>query len=183
MKITILNGNPDIENRAFNDYLSGTKDTLSMMGHDIEQINLSEQNIKQCIGCWGCWVKTPGDCTIKDDMQQNYPKIISSDLLILASPMKMGFVSALLKKSVERLIPLLMPYMDIVVCEFHHLKRYEKYPLLGLIIEKEQSTDEEDVNIITSIYKRMALNFHSELKFTHLIDGSSKELINAINNI
>ena len=183
MKITILNGNPNKSNRAFDDYLSGLKETLEMVGHETDLIDLKNLELKQCIGCWRCWLKTPGICTIKDDFQNHYSDIVNCDLLILTSPIIMGFVSSFLKKANDRMIPLIHPYFNIIDGEFHHRKRYEKYPSIGLILEKEESTDAEDLQIINNIYKRTALNFYSELKFSHLITDSQKEIINAINNL
>ena len=183
LDITILNGNPSENNRVFQDYINGLSDTLFMVGHFVEQIDLAKKEIKQCRGCWNCWVKTPGNCSLKDDMDIIYPKLLNCDLLIFASPIRMGFVSALLKRSMDRMIPLMMPYFRIINNEFHHSKRYKHYPTLGLLLEKDFTTDAEDLDIIKHIFQRTALNFHSELKFSHLITDSEKELINEINNL
>jgi hypothetical protein len=181
LKITILNGNSDQANRVFDDYLNGLHETLNMAGHFADLFNLGNMEIKQCTGCWNCWVKTPGRCSLNDDFNSLYRDIINCDLLIFASPVKMGFVSALLKRANDRLIPLVLPYFQIINHEFHHQKRYSQYPLLGLVLEKDLTTDDEDLEIISSIFNRTAINFHSQLKFTHLITDSEKELINAIN--
>ena len=183
MQITILNGNPGVDNRVFNDYLSGLGDAMHRAGHFVKVINLAEMKIKQCVGCWSCWIKTPGNCILNDDMQTNNTDLINCDLLIMSSPIKMGFITALLKRATDRMIPLLTPYFDIIEGKFHHKKRYSKYPALGLILEKNYDTDEEDLDIIHSIYKRVAINFHSDLKFLHLITDSEKEMINAINSL
>ncbi len=183
LDITLVNGNASEKNRVFQDYVNGLSDTLFMAGHFVEQIDLAKNHIQQCRGCWNCWVKTPGHCTLKDDMDSIYPKFLHCDLLIFASPIKMGFVSALLKRTLDRLIPLVLPYFKILNHEFHHSKRYKGYPNLGLLLEKDYTTDAEDLDIIQQIFQRTALNFHSELKFSHLITDSEKELINEINNL
>ena len=80
---------------------------------------LVDLKIKYCQGCFGCWVKTPGMCVIKDDMERIYPSIIKSDLLLMVSPLKMGFINEVLKKTEDRMIPLLHPYFEIIKNESH----------------------------------------------------------------
>ena len=59
---------------------------------------IRNQQLKYCMGCWDCWVKSPGICAIKDDMGDVLESFIKSDLVIFASPMLMGFPSSLMKK-------------------------------------------------------------------------------------
>jgi multimeric flavodoxin WrbA len=37
-------------------------------GAEFEIVNLREKKVKNCIGCFTCWSKTPGECIHKDDM-------------------------------------------------------------------------------------------------------------------
>ncbi|MBN2376577.1 MAG: flavodoxin family protein [Sedimentisphaerales bacterium] len=53
-------------------------------GHFIEKIHLTGLNIKSCTHCDYC--QNDGNCIIKDDMQQFYPKLLAADWLVLASP-------------------------------------------------------------------------------------------------
>ena len=53
-------------------------------GHFIEKIHVAGLNIKPCTHCDCC--QRDGNCVIKDDMQQLYPKLLAADWLILASP-------------------------------------------------------------------------------------------------
>ena len=45
----------------------------------------SKQIDKYCIGCFGCWLKTPGTCIIKDEFQHMGGNIAKADELIILS--------------------------------------------------------------------------------------------------
>lgn len=120
---------------------------------------------------------------MKDDSRDVCRTYINSDLVLFASPVIMGFTSALLKRIHDKLIPLLHPYLEFVQNEVHHLSRYEKYPLIALLLEKRKDTDEEDIEIISDIYRRDAVNLKTSFSFTKLISDPVEEVANAIDNI
>ena len=134
MKITILNGNPDSGNNTFEEYLLSLCAILANKGNTVSHIKLRNKNISYCVGCFNCWVKTPGVCSFLDDAPEILHEIIHSVLLLFASPVIMGFTSALLKKMQDKLIPLVHPYIELVKKECHHKKRYEHYPKLSLLL-------------------------------------------------
>ncbi len=72
-----LNGNTDT---LLNEALRGAKSE----GAKVEKILLRNLKISPCLGCNRCFRK--GKCIIKDGMQVLYKKFISTDRLILASP-------------------------------------------------------------------------------------------------
>ncbi|MCB2219543.1 MAG: NAD(P)H-dependent oxidoreductase [Bacteroidetes bacterium] len=180
MKITILNGNPDTQKKDFESYLDDLALALDDLGMEVTTITLREKDIHSCTGCWGCWVKTPGECVIPDDSIEIRNEIIHSDLLVFASPLIMGFTSALLKIMQDKLIPLVHPYIELVNNECHHIKRYKEYPKLALIYSPEPDTDTEDIQIVTHIYQRLAINFKSELVFSQSIETSAEKLVHEI---
>jgi multimeric flavodoxin WrbA len=135
-------------------------------------------NIKPCIGCWNCWVKTPGVCVLQDDMHQILKHINHNDLLVFAAPFAMGFIHSLAKTVQERMIPLLLPYSELVMGEIHHTLRYGTSPELAFIYKAEPDTDDEDVQINKDIFDRFALNFSSTSVFFHSIKKPSMEIIN-----
>ncbi len=183
MKITILNGNPNIDDIKFDDYLKNLSDLLESNNHTVTLLKLREMNLKYCTGCWGCWVKTPGECIVADDSRNICREYINSDFALFASPVIMGFTSALLKKAQEKLLPLIHPYFELVQNEVHHLSRYDKYPLMGLLLENGKDTDEEDIKIISDIYRRGAINFKTSFCFSRQTDDSVEEVANEINRI
>lgn len=40
---------------------------------DAAAVDLSALRIANCVGCFGCWTKTPGRCVIRDDAARVYP--------------------------------------------------------------------------------------------------------------
>lgn len=185
MKITILNGNPDARYKNFEQFLEKLSIFLEKDRHSVTQLKLRNMDIKYCIGCWGCWVKTPGECLISDDSETVRRESINSDLVVFASPIFMGFTSAVLKKTMDRMIPLVHPYIEFVEKECHHRKRYNKYPALGLILDKtaDPNTDDGDITITRDIFERFSLNFRSKLHFVTFGDTPVEEVINEINHI
>jgi len=183
MKITILNGNPNADNVKFDNYLKNLSDLLESSQHTVTILKLREMDIRYCIGCWGCWAKTPGECIVADGSRDICREYINSDFVLFASPVIMGFTSALLKKARDKLIPLLHPYFRIVQNEVHHLPRYDKYPLMGLLLEKGKDTDEEDIKIISDISRRGAISFKTSFCFTKLTSDPVEEVANEINRI
>ena len=175
MKTVILNGNPDAAAREFDRYLDSLSGALERRGHAVTRFDLRDMDIKYCTGCWGCWVKTPGECAIADDTVGIRDSFINSDLVIHASPVRMGFITALLKQVLDKTIPLLHPYITFIEKECHHRKRYDRYPKTGLILERSADTDDEDIDIITAIYRRVMLDLHSELVFALETTASPEE--------
>ena len=183
MKVTILNGNTNDNSVTFDDYLTDLSYKLQEMNHTTEIFKLREMNIKQCIGCFDCWIKTTGECIYDDDSREICRTYINSDFVLLASPVIMGFTSALLKKANEKLLPLFHPYFKFKNGEVHHAGRYTKYPHVGLLLEMNEETDDEDLSIITELYQREALNLKTSLCFVKLTTDPVNEICNEINRL
>jgi multimeric flavodoxin WrbA len=182
MKISILNGNPDIVNQSFEGYIARLSRTLTAGGHQVTVLDLRDMDIRYCIGCFGCWVKKPGECLVADDAPEVCRAVINSDFMLWAAPLKMGYPGALLKKMMDKTIPLIHPYFAVVNNEAHHRARYEHYPLVGLLLEKELDTDESDIRIVTQMFCRTALNYKSRLVFALTTDQPVEQVAESINH-
>ena len=144
----------------------------------IKIFNLGEMKVNQCVGCFSCWLKTPGECIFKDSMDDVCAEIVKSDVMIFVSPVKTGFISGRIKTFMDRLIPLLLPYFRIINDEFHHKERYEKYPLLGIILEKSRNTEDADIKIIKKFFERFSLNFYSKIELFDVLEKRQEVLEN-----
>ncbi len=86
-------------------------------------------SINKCIGCWNCWVKTPGRCVMRGHMADSYFNYVNSATVILLMDTAQGFVNHRAKAFIDRTIPHYHPYIEIVDGECHHVARYERYLL------------------------------------------------------
>ncbi len=182
MKISLLNGNPDAANTGFETYLRQLVAALES-DHQVTVLTLRDLDIAYCVGCWGCWVKTPGECVAQDASADVCRAVINSELTLFASPLRMGFVSALLKKTMDKMIPIIHPYIVVDQGEAHHRTRYARYPLLALLLEQGADADAEDVAITTDILSRTALNMKSRIAFSKLTSDPIAEVHHAINSL
>ena len=174
VRITILNGEPDAGS-VFDAYLGEYLAQLVAAGNDVTRLDLRDLDLKGCSGCWGCWVKTPGECVKRDDSARICRSVITSDLTVLASPMRMGFTTSLLKRAADQMIPLIHPFLVIDDGEMHHRARYAHYPLLGLLLAPDDTADAEDIEITRHMWARMAHNMKSTLVFTTIANVPAKE--------
>ncbi len=127
MKILALNGSPRKKNsntdRLLNPFLEGVREE----GATYEKIYLQEKDIKPCLGCFNCWLRTPGECVQKDDMTDMLDLLISADVLVCATPLYICGMSAQLKTFFDRFIPIVMPFIELNedgVCS--HPSRYDR---------------------------------------------------------
>jgi multimeric flavodoxin WrbA len=179
VKTTILNGEPDAD-APFDAYLRRFAERLRAHGDEVEMIDLRALDLKGCSGCWGCWVKTPGECVKKDDSALVCRAVVASDLVVFASPIIVGFTSALLKRATDQLIPIVHPYITIQGGEMHHRARYDHYPRIGLLLSPGADTDAEDLQITECMWSRTARNMKSRLVFTAVADRTAEEVADGL---
>ena len=160
MKALVLNGAEDEESivNMVSDYLI---DFLRINGHEVEVVALRNENIAGCLGCFGCWLKTPGECVINDAGRALPRKVIQSDMVFLLTPVAFGMYSSGLKRALDRFpCPILLPFFKNINGEIHHEKRYEKYPAL-IAVGVLPNPDEESENTFKTLVVRNGINLHT----------------------
>ncbi|MFR9256028.1 MAG: hypothetical protein ACLVJ6_11305 [Merdibacter sp.] len=86
--------------------------TLPVQYADVISIDLSRCTIAGCIGCFSCWVKTPGKCIIRDDATRIYPLIAKSSHIMYISRIRYGTYD-IRQKMLERSIPIQQPFIHL----------------------------------------------------------------------
>ena len=133
---------------------------LHSSGAAIQTFSLREIKMGSCIGCFGCWLKTPGICLEPDAGRDIAQAVVQSDLTILFSPVTFGGYSSEIKKSQDRWLPLILPDFGMYHGEVHHRPRYSQYPrLVGIGIQRQPNDSE--AKLFKVLVGRNALNFHA----------------------
>ncbi len=71
--------------------------------HSVEIISVADYKVNYCIGCNSCFTRKGNKCFQNDDMNYIYDKLISADILVIASPVYFYGISAELKAIIDRL--------------------------------------------------------------------------------
>lgn len=111
MKTLIINGS--LKGEASHSYMVASRFARGIEATadaQTEVVELKNMNISHCVGCFGCWKVTPGQCVIRDDMDIIRDKIMESDNIILSFPLYFFGVSSKMKTMLDRLLPFKMPY-------------------------------------------------------------------------
>lgn len=145
---------------------------------DTTFIDLSNCNIANCIGCFGCWTKTPGKCVIRDDAVKVYPLIAASDRVLYVSRVKYGSYDTIMKTMLERAIPVQQAFIRLLHGETHHVQRHV-VPKQAVIIGYGCLSNEEQT-VFRQLVARNAYNMNFENY--RVIFASEQELEQMVRN-
>ncbi len=121
------------------------------------------EDIRPCAGCFGCWVKEPGVCAIKDGYEKMGALIHEADEVLVISKYTYGGFSSFVKNVIDRSISYILPYVTISKGEMHHSKRYPETKVFSFIFRGNNLKDaqkEAARNYVIALCK----NFYGTIK-------------------
>ena len=126
MNILVLNGSPKGERsntmKLTKAFIEGFNQTRSA---DTDIVDVCKLNIRECLGCFACWSRTPGKCAITDDMTDVLQKILRADVVIWSFPLYYFSLPSRLKTVIDRQLPLALPFMEGDAGAGGHSSRYD----------------------------------------------------------
>ncbi len=128
MKVLLINGSP--KGKGSNTYKL-SKSFIEGMKIDggnsvlVEEVQVNRLDLKNCLGCFNCWNKTPGECVIQDDMRTVIEKILWADVTIWSFPLYYFNVPGGLKTLIDRQLPMVLPFMVSEAENGSHPSRYD----------------------------------------------------------
>lgn len=134
MKVIAINSSPRAEGTSKTGMmLDALTKGMVEAGAEVETVDLRRKKVNNCIGCFTCWTKTPGVCVHKDDMTNElFPKWLAADLAIYATPLYHYTVNATMKAFIERTLPFVEPFLQMVDGRTSHPLRQN--PPQGVIL-------------------------------------------------
>lgn len=149
---------------------------LNRAGFAVKPYVLKDEKIAPCMGCFECWVKTPGICVRTDIARDIARDIVQSEVLIYLTPVVFGGYSSELKKALDRSIPIILPFFQNMEGEIHHKARYKHYPNL-LVLGFLNKPNPEYEKTFRSLVERNAINMHNAKILSEIfVDGEEKEV-------
>lgn len=132
-------------------------DVLRRNGSQIETFHLHELKFAHCLGCFNCWVKTPGMCVENDAGRQIARAVIQSDSTVFFTPVTFGGYSPELKKMLDHFIQLISPFFTMEHGEVHHPPRYARRPRL-IVVGVQRRANPHEAHIFKTLAGRNAIN-------------------------
>lgn len=177
MKATVI-ADKDYQTELFQKLNKLAVTFLNDKGLETELMSIGRDDLAFCMGCFGCWVKKPGECVINDMMAQVNRNFINSDVVIYLSPVIFGQFSANIKNALDRSIPNMLPFFETRPDgSTMHPPRYDAYPKL-IIIGYGDDISEEDVQLFIDITKK-----HRSDVEVMIYQGSDQDITEALSKI
>ena len=108
MKTIVLHGSPRKNGNSdtlAENFLQGMNEGVLK---ETKHFYTNEMSIRPCQGCLSCANADEKSCIIKDDMQEIYSTFIEADVIVFATPMYWGYITAQLKTVIDRMEALVM---------------------------------------------------------------------------
>ena len=190
MKVLALNSSPrSIEQSKTELMLNHLVDGMRDAGAEVEVVHLRKKKINNCLGCFICWTKTPGQCVQKDDMTNElFPKLLQADLMVCATPLYFHSMNAMMSKFMERTLPAALPFFEQREDKTLHPLRYKVPKAVWLSVcgfpENEEFDmlsaqlrnlyDHEGLELVAEIYRPAA-----EVLTTSVFKDKSEDILDA----
>ncbi len=108
-----------------------------------ERIISDNGSIRNCVGCFGCWIKTPGACVIRDEYGDMGELLAGSTEVLVISKCCYGGYSPFVKNVFDRSISYVHPKFIIRKGEMHHRFRYPKHFNLKVVFYGDEISEQE----------------------------------------
>lgn len=125
MKVLAINSSPNMDEGNTAAILAPFIEGMKEAGAEIETLYTKKLKIKPCQGEFDCWLKTPGKCFQKDDMEWILPKLDEANIWVLATPLYVDGMSGPMKNFIDRIIPLIQPFIELRDGHCRHPQRGE----------------------------------------------------------
>ncbi len=168
MQALILHGNTE-DDTAENAIHAMLCELLSARGWKTETKPLAKMRVGPCVGCFNCWLKTPGQCGFDDDGREVARAVATCDALVFLSAVTFGGYSSRLKHAVDRLIPTVSPLFEKVGGEMHHKLRYPAHCFLAVGWQEEPDAD--GAAVFARLAARNAINMHAPASASAVLHG------------
>lgn len=124
LEVVVLHGSPRPEGdstRLAEEFLGGVRSAAPAR---VRHFRANEMHIQPCQGCLSCRTAPGHRCVLRDDMDAIYDVFAAADVVVFATPMYWGYMTAQLKTVMDRMESLAWEHFAgktfVVLITYHH---------------------------------------------------------------
>lgn len=133
MNIFIVNGSPRGTNGYTNKIIELFAEGARAANAEVTIEQLAQKKIHHCTGELACWLKTPGKCIYKDDMEDLIAKMTEANGVVFATPVYVDGMTGLMKNFLDRCVPMAEPFFEMRDGHIRHPARHGTARFIALI--------------------------------------------------
>ena len=111
-----------------------------------------------CKGFYGCWLKNPGICVLKDGVHALGKEIAQCDTFIIISKSLYGGFSRETKNALDRSISFILPFFHVRNKQSHHQTKYGNIGTMRVYIYNSDGLTEMEQIAIGEMVKAVGVN-------------------------
>ena len=125
--VIIINASPRSDKGYTVQFVSRFAEGMIEAGAKVKEIYLSKLRIKNCTGCWHCWIRENG-CVFdgKDDFHELFEKVNHADMIVYALPLYVDGMPSILKNYFDRSVSRVYPYICDDTKKMRHPRRIDR---------------------------------------------------------
>lgn len=165
MKVLALNGSPRMKASATFHLLTHLTEGMRRAGAETELHHVRKLDLHNCIGCYSCWVRTPGTCIHRDQMDELLRGSHSqADLIVFGTPLYHFSMTATMKTFIDRTLPRHEPWL-IEDPAYSHLTTHPERlpgPKRMFLVAAAGFPELEHFDSLVRTFKQLARSQHCE---------------------
>jgi len=142
------------------------ENVFDKLGIKADLVLSPKDKIGHCMGCFDCWLKNDGACSIPDKFNNMKDIYLESSKVIVISKNCYGMFSPFIKNIFDRSIGYISPYFRKVFGEVHHQLRYDKVIPMEYIIYG--NNNDEWINTFNKLLKANQENFNNDYQVKYI---------------
>jgi hypothetical protein len=175
LKILVFNCSPRMKKSNTDKILDPLLAGASKAGAEVEKLYARKIGLKPCLGCFDCWLKTPGVCPQKDDWLFVLGKMAEADLIVYATPVYAYNMTVYMKTLFDRTgMLVIQPYNVTTDDGFFHPARYPEIKKKAVLVANALAWDEEVFSILVD---------NLETIITKAVDGEGNPMMGLVGKI
>ena len=135
------------------------------------RIYYGSERAARCKGCFGCWLKSPGECVMGDGLKRLGSEMAASERIIVISRNLYGGFSVEVKRMLDRALSCFLPYFEVRDGRLHHQLRGQTFPHMSVYFYETENMTAAEKDLSKQVVKANSINYNAVSYEIYFIEG------------